>query len=49
MHDVKVANLILDNEDEDDNAEEFIIQESAKDPLSSMETAAMAQVRNHGK
>ena len=40
----QVANLILDNEEEDDNAEEFIIQESGKDPLASLEPDISIQV-----
>ena len=42
----QVANLILDNEEEDDNAEEFIIQESGKDPLASLEPDISIQVQH---
>ena len=44
---VKVANVILDNDDDnEDDGEEFLIEEAPKDPLMSLEPDPEVEVRN---
>ena len=43
----KVANVILDNDDDnEDDGEEFLIEEAPKDPLMSLEPDPEVEVRN---
>ena len=42
----KVANVILDNDDDnEDDCEEFLIEEAPKDPLMSLEPDPEVEVR----
>ena len=43
----KVANVILDNDDDnEDDGEEFLIEEAPKDPLMSLEPDPEVEARN---